>query len=1057
VLLVLGTLGATACKQPLPLSGSQLYSSPQTNPIVVSEDGAYLLVANTTSGTVSLYARERLFQGATLRAGRALLAEIPVGHDPVAIAQRPGSSHFWVANHISDTLSVIDVETRDVVDTIQELDAGGVATSDAPTGIAFSSPTRAFVTLDDRNEVLVVDTQPDGSLPVISARLAIPAQAPRAVATMGGKVYVAAFESENQTEFPTCGPFDPRLPVNGGIGLDESDPWDEGCEFASQIIDGVNVPSIDFSEIELDLGLIFDFAAVNPNVGGRVIIDRDRPDRDLFVFDAGTLALEQVIEHVGTLLYGLHAGSGRVYVTQTDARNHLEGLTALDNRMFDNRLAWLDCNGACGVPTQVDLEANPFGVPVPTPYGIRGSADGQTLVVSVAGSDGVPGLHSDPAVDIPGLVVLDAQGAMLGQLQTGAIPQGVALHSDAAGAAETAYVLNTVDSSVSVVDVSNPAAPALLGTFPVGDDPTPPQIRLGRTLFQSARASSKGTFSCESCHPNANIDQLLWVINSNDGPNDVPDCDPYLEACPEPRTTMPIRGLRDTLPLHWLGNLGDPFPNLPGQLFQPEDAISLDPQVSAAPDCDLSVDGEIGCARRLSDASLSGVMCDQDPSCAVGPSGLPGALTDEERDALAAFMMSVSFPPSPKRAPTDALSATALQGVQDFFTDDDGLGIAGGIGETLGFAPITCADNSGGCHALPLTASTNSLTVGGFEAPSMRGMWDRFLIFSNGNVSSQEWLEQAQACADGNPPVGHTNIVVFNQPILDPVDAAALLTGDPCALGSQFLGGGFDLDPFPGQPSGEQIYDPAVGMTERGHFLGSFEAIFHLAYGVRGAAMWEYFSEMSVGLPGLTGQQISITPANHQDPGLVARMDLLEQYAQEGRVTAVARNRLLGEYRWDGGWWRPRLADLPALTGAELRARAAQLDGVYTITADLPANVSIGGADRQPLLDIDPDAKDLEMSEKIDNGINTLLAIPEPGLGGGDTIRLGAWYVDPAASVIVDGALCGACSFTPGVAANGAAVIDLVLALPLAEGPHVVQVLNPNGWMSNEMPVMARP
>jgi DNA-binding beta-propeller fold protein YncE len=1035
-LLVGAGLAAAGCAPELPGSGHQLFTSPQTNPIALSDDGRYLVVANTTSGTVSVYDLHRLIRKGQLRPRFARVAEIPVGLDPVGVAARPGSDEVWVTNYISDSISVVDLDALDVVDTIQELDASGVTQSDAPVGVAFAGPTRAFVTLDDANQVLVIDTAPDGSSPAISARLAIPAQAPRALAVADGKLFVAAFESENQTEFPSCAPGDPR-------GLDESDPHDEGCEFTTEVIERVDVTNLAPVQVDIDLGTIFDFAAVNPNIRGRIVVDRDRPDRDLFVFDAASLALEQVVEGVGTLLYGVEARGGRVWITNTNARNHLEGLAALDNRMFENRIAALDCAPACGAPAHADLDANAFGVPVPTPYGVRASADGETLVVSVAGSDGVPGLAADPDVDIPGLVTLDRDGVVLGHVQTGAIPQGVALASDANGAAKTAFVLNSVESSVSVVDVSDPAHPALVGSFEVGDDPTPALVREGRIAFSSARAATRGEFSCESCHPNSNIDQVLWVINSVDGPNDVPACNPFNEECPEPRTTMPIRGLRDTLPLHWMGNLADPFENGASQLPQPED--------HAAPDCDLASDGEVGCARHLVNGSLSGVMCDQIPSCQIGPSGLPGAFTDAERDALAAFLVSVSFPPSPARQPTDVLTPLASQGVSDFFTDEDGLGVGsptgGGIGGQVGFAPITCADNSGGCHALPLTAGTNSVTVGGFDAPSMRGMWDRFLLFSNGLVSSEEWLRFAQECADGNPPGGHAGIWINGQNI-NPNFSAQLLRGDPCALSSDFFG--FLLDPFAEVPSGEHVYDPAEGMTERGQFVGSFEAIFHLAYGVRAAPMWQFLNEMSVGLAGLVGRQLTFGPDDAGDPEVAAAMALLEQSAREGRITAVARSRQFGEYRFTGNRWWPRRAFRLPLTGAQLRTRAALLGAVYTLTAELPENVSIGGADRQVLLDVDPDAK-------AEERIGDLLAVPEPAAAGGDTIRIGARYADPEAAVLVDGVVCDACGLALGTASvTGEPIADVTLNLALTPGIHVVQLLNPDGWMSNEMPILAR-
>ena len=129
-------------------------------------------------------------------------------------------------------------------------------------------------------------------------------------------------------------------------------------------------------------------------------------------------------------------------------------------------------------------------------------------------------------------------------------------------------------------------------------------MKRGRIAFSTARASSSGTFSCESCHPNANIDQLLWVINTVNGPNDGPDPS---GAHAEPRLTMNVRGLRDTVPLHWDGTLGDPFGGMNGEIGRDE---------TADPNCD--VNNELSCFRALANASLSGVMCEQIGGCDVG-------------------------------------------------------------------------------------------------------------------------------------------------------------------------------------------------------------------------------------------------------------------------------------------------------------------------------------------------------------------------------------------------------------------------------------------------------
>ncbi len=845
---------------------------------------------------------------------------------------------IFVTNHVSDTIAVVSRSTLAVVQTIQQLDASGVSETDEPVGVAFAGSNQAFVTLDHPNQILKLTPDGGGQWQIAASTPSVPAgstnppangftaQAPRALAVSNGRLYVAAFESGNQSEFPSCGSggavnYDPN--GHGGDGT--------GCEFP------------------LNFNNLLNFAT-NPNIGGEVVHNPSIPDRDLFVYDTN-LDKIATVQGLGTLLYGVTAVGDTVYVTNTDARNKLDGLDALEGRMFENRLAILACNaGGCSLTANLDLDLNGLGVPVPTPYGIAASADGQTLVASVAGSDGVPADLGDPStvdVDIPGLVTLDAAGNVLGHVQTGAIPQGVALLSDAGGAAAKAFVLNTVDSTLSVVDVSSPAAPTVLHTITVGADPTPLAVKNGRILFSSARASTNGTFSCESCHPNANIDQVDWTINTALGPQD--NCNGN-DVCPEPRSTMPVRGLRDTLPLHWAGNLADPFPG----------AGSGPPEDPVAPDCSLAADGEVGCIRHLVDASLSGVMCD--PSvCPVGPNAQLGALDDAERDEMAAFLAAVAFPPSPERRPDDVLSTTALAGVDDFFTNQ------GGLGQAVGQA-ATCANAPGGCHALPLTVATNSPVVGGFDAPSIRGLWDRFITFSNGITSTEKHLSS-------------------------------------------------------------QGFDPKqAGMSEFGSLAATFPGLFTLVYNVPVTNIWAYINEMSVGLPGLTGRQVSLTPDNENDPATGAALATIESAASEGRITAVATLGVL-EWRFTDGQWLPNRG--PGLSTAALRQLGAASNAPVTVTAMLPENMVAGGAARQPLLSV-PGTPNLPV-------VN----------GGTLSFAVTGSYVDPAASVWVDGVRCPGCSLS----VNGATTTITLDAAPAPNGVHVIQVHNPAAFSSNELPI----
>ena len=109
---------------------------------------------------------------------------MPVGVDPVAMAVKPDGSELWVSNHISDTISVIDLDSESshyhqVVATIQDIDIGKLQTNfDEPVGIAFANDDKAYVALGPSNQVAVVDVAERN----VTNYLDINAQDPRAFA-----------------------------------------------------------------------------------------------------------------------------------------------------------------------------------------------------------------------------------------------------------------------------------------------------------------------------------------------------------------------------------------------------------------------------------------------------------------------------------------------------------------------------------------------------------------------------------------------------------------------------------------------------------------------------------------------------------------------------------------------------------------------------------------------------------------------------------------------------------------------------------------------------------
>ena len=646
--------------------GYPTFASPHSKPIV--KIGSYVYVANTPSDTVDVIDAQ----------SRTISARIHVGVDPVSLAVRPDGKEIWVANHISDSVSVIDADPaslsfRQVIATVQDIDPETFSTQfDEPSGIAFASDSKAFVALSTSNRIAVVDVDERK----VTGHLTIRAQDPRAIAVRDDKLYVTVFESNNQSQLSGCMPWHLH---------------EDTCTFdvLEHVVNNNNILSQGYD--------------------ADIVKNHRVPDRDLFVFNTTTDTLEQVVTGVGTLLYGLSVDSNhRVFVAQTDARNvengqagtRKHGLEQLENRAFLNQITRVDCAADCGTPRDYDLEPLPpqhpaAGMALATPFGIQISDDDSTLVVTAAGSDKL-------------FTVNAHTGEVLTRVDVGATPRGIALVSDTNGAPSEAWVLNALDNSVSLVSFENGVG-ELVTTLSL-EDPTHPDVKRGRIAFNSADVSSTGTFACESCHPDSNTDQLLWVL-------DTPMCDQ--EGCNQipPRLTMPLRGLRDTAPYHWDGVPGDPF----GGINSSSINLEVDPNCSE--------DDETSCARNLVDSTLASTMCNQS-TCPVNDEGKAGFLSAADREALTRFLLSTPFPPAQSRPFDNRLTPAASDG---FFESNY---VNDAAGRTTGAQ--TCGD----CHKAPFDTSTNT-PGSGMDAPTFRGAHDRWMMLPQGRVNVIDLLNIA--------------------------------------------------------------------------------------------------------------------------------------------------------------------------------------------------------------------------------------------------------------------------------------------------------------------------
>ena len=636
--------------------GYPSFVSPHTSPIAVLNE--HVFVVNTPGDTLDVIDTQ----------SRVVIARVNVGVDPVSVAIRPDGKEIWVSNHISDSVSVVDIDGNSptyltVVATIQAFDPARKATTfDEPMGIAFASNKKAYVALSSDNQIAVIDV----ATRRLSHRLNITAQDPRAIAVYGNRLYVLPFESNNKTQ------------LSGG---------------PKETIDGdlVTFDAIAHSiqnNSKLSLGHVLD-----------IVKHPAFPDRDLYIFDTESDELVQTVETLGTLLYGLSIDSqGRAFIAQTDARNDANGragtkqhgMAEMENRAFLNQITRVSFNET-GVetPTFFDLEPLPPEQPKPgmalaTPYGIAVSGDDSTLVVSLAGSNK--------------LITLDAQtGEILGRVDVDAVPRGVALVNAADGSPSQAWVLNAIENTVSMVDVADVHKPSVVDTVLL-HDPTHPTIKRGRKAFETASASTTGTFACASCHPDGHTDQLLWVLDT-----------PIVTGGDQiqPRITMPIRGLRDTEPYHWDGIPGDPYggPN----------AANVGGDVPPNSD----VNDQTTSSRHLIDGGLATTM-HQIGTLGKNDEGKLGLLSAAQRDDLSEFILSVPYPPAQRRAYDNVVSARARDGFRLFHIEGDAQPGRRGI----------CGD----CHRLPHLVGTNHPTIG-MDAPTWRGAYDRYLILPQGRIN----------------------------------------------------------------------------------------------------------------------------------------------------------------------------------------------------------------------------------------------------------------------------------------------------------------------------------
>ena len=662
------------------------FESGYTRPLALSPDGTRLFALNTPDGRLAIFD--------VTTDGLTLAGEVQVGVDPVAVAART-NLEVWVVNHLSDSVSIVRID--DAAPSLSEV-TNTLLTCDEPRDIVFAG-NRAFVTTARRGQNCPVDPMYDtpgigralvqvfdatalgaplGGTPI--ANIELFADTPRGLAVTpdGTTVYAAAFHSGNQTTTI----LEPIVTIAGGLPPPP----------AGSTPGGPNV------------GLIVKF---NQTTGtwederGAAGVDWSPavmfslPDLDVFEIDAdaATPAAVGSFPHVGTVLFNLavHPTNGKVYVSNTDARNHVrfEGIFpspgsphGVRGHIAESRISILDGGFVSTHHLNPHIDYTQQGTPAEAadtfafPTDLTFSSDGSRLYVAGFGT-GQVGVFDSADLEA-GVITKDL-------IHVGGGAGGLALDESR----DRLYVLSRFEQRVKIVtNVSDETKRGVTGSSSLHFDPSPASTKAGRPfLYDTLLSSGHGDSSCASCHIFGDFDSLAWDLgDASNGAPILPNPNPFVGGATGnpfhplkgPMTTQSLRGMAGFGPMHWRGDRTGG--HLPGGDPLDEDA-----------------------AFKAFNPAFVGLL------------GRAEELTEEQMQAFTDFILAVPYPPNPNRSLDNVLNASEQAG-EDFF-----------------LTQVTDGGNTcDGCHTFPFGADGRSTFEGEtqeFKVAHQRNMYQKVGMF----------------------------------------------------------------------------------------------------------------------------------------------------------------------------------------------------------------------------------------------------------------------------------------------------------------------------------------
>jgi YVTN family beta-propeller protein len=878
-----------------------LFESGPVRPLALSPDGTTLFACNIPDARLEIF--QVTYQG-LVHSG-----SVPVGLEPVAVAAR-NAGEVWVVNHLSDSVSIVDVATQRVTRTL--------LVGDEPRDIVFGGAARdrAFITaahrgqnrpgdpqlLDGgvgRSDVWVFDANNLGAAlggtPLVLLNLF--GDTPRALAVTpdGATVYAAVFHSGDQTTtmpigtIPQIGPFQ-TLPT----GLSSPDV--------------TTLPTPDVGLMMKQVG-----PTTWQDAAGTVWANKvpfSLPDHDVFAIDANATppAQSSVYDHVGTILFNMAVNpvSGVVYVSNSDANNmdRFEGFGATSLRGELHRAAISILSGASTVVTRrlnkhIDYgpavappSVNAASLGIPTDMAV--SSDGNTLYVAAFGSQEVGVINTAAlALDPNDPNSFQPSAASHIALSAGG-PGGLVLDE----ANHHLYVYTRFDDGISIVSKTSQTEIAHLRVH----SPEPASVTTGRRfLYDTHFSSSNGEASCGSCHVFADFDSLAWdlgapspdgavVLNDNPFVKIVGTTGPAVvdssgitnidfHPLKGPMTTQTLRGMKHNGPMHWRGDRSGGTGS------------------SRTPNWDPQPDGTAANDPNLGFQKFNGAF--------VSLLGRSGQISAGDMQAFTDFALQLQLPPNP------------IASFDGSFSSAQSAGLATFVGPASDGATKNCI----GCHVLDPAHGhfgTSGLTsfsaeTQHFKVPHLRNAYQKVGMYGRNQMT-----------------VGQNTFPGHGSPTTDQVRGFGYLNDGSADTIVSFLQGSF-FSPL-GGPAG----DPT--RANLANFLFAFPS----------------------DLAPIVGQQVTLRSDNGSDPAVIARLNLLVARAgtaypnvdrnPNNECDLVVKGRIGGAPR---GWWMSSpgvftsdSSDEATIADSDLRALAATPGQDLTYTCTPPGSGPRMGIDR---------------------------------------------------------------------------------------------------------------